>query len=174
MTLNIRKVTKDQLPKTNVPGRTRQPSDFDPYMEEAYADGDWRGVPYDGTEDGLNTLLNELGRAASHAGYGKSTRVGMDEDTNEPTMYFLIRDKLPTGRRSKGEGDNPSEGTEGEGEGEGSENGASDSAPDGVEIGGTELNEKAIATSIDDAKSAKRSRGKGIVRDPVTSEAGGW
>lgn len=167
MALNIRKVNKDQLPKTNVPGRTRQPSEFDPFMAEAYQDNEWRGVPYDGTEEGLNTLLSELGRAAQHAGYGKSTRTGVDEDTKEPTLYFLIRDKLPTGRRSKGEG---------EGEGEDS--------PDGVEIG--EANEvggpdtsddqglEAIATSIEDAKSSKRGRGGKLTRDPVTSEAGGW
>lgn len=167
MALNIRKVTKDQLPKTNVPGRTRQPSDFDPYMEEAYQDGEWRGVPYGGTEEGLNTLLNELGRAASHAGYGKSTRTGVDEDTNEPTLYFLIRDKLPTGRRSKGEDD----GDEGNPEGVEVGEDAGNSGPDTSDDQGLE----GIATSIEDAKSAKRERGKGkVTRDPVTTEAGGW
>lgn len=169
MTLNIRKVTKDQLPKTNVPGRTRQPSDFDPYMEEAYVDGDWRGVPYDGTEEGLNALLNELGRAAQHAGYGKSTRAGMDEETNEPTLYFLIRDKLPTGRRGKSV-----EGEEGDGDGNPEANANGDGDGDGTGAGGTADNEQAISTSIEDAKAAKRGRGAKLTRDPVTSEAGGW
>lgn len=169
MALNIRKVNKDQLPKTNVPGRTRQPSEFDPFMAEAYADGEWRGVPYDGTEDGLNALLSELGRAASHAGYGKSTRAGVDDETSEPTMYFLIRDKLPTGRRGKGMED----GTEAEDSTDGDADSAKDS-PDGVEIGSGNTGAEAIATSIEDAKSSKRGRGGRLTRDPVTSEAGGW
>ena len=159
MALNIRKVSRDQLPKSNVPGRVRQPSDFDDIMAEAFEDREWRGVPYDGTEETLEKLTSELGRAVTlfdstlpddSPGAGKSIRVGVDEETQEPTFYFQIRDKLKTGRRKKSDGSDPSNGDvdsdiEDETDGEGVPTAA-------------EQNDNAVATSIEDAKSAKRSR----------------
>lgn len=123
MALEIRKVNKSVLPKSNQPGRTRQPSDFDDYIEDAYADTQinaetsWREVPYDGTEESLTRLLADLGRAVIFVGegkgkdgkgYGKSLRgvpnweeddaATLNED-GEPVFYFQIGDKKNTGRR---------------------------------------------------------------------------
>jgi hypothetical protein len=155
MALTIRKVSKEELPKTNVPGRQRQPSEFDPLMEEAYQDKEWREVVYDGTVETLNTLLSELNRAAVHFGYGKSVRgaIEKDEETGEveepvrnkdgeAVFFFQIRDKLKTGRRGPR---NVEDGEE-----------TDETETEGVEIGASDLDP--IAESIEDAKSNKRGR----------------
>lgn len=172
MPLDIRKVSKDRLPKSNVPGKQRQPSDFDEYMAEAFEDREWRGVPYDGTEETLAKLTAELGRAVTHfdaslpdgsVGAGKSVRDGIDEDTGEPTFYFQIRDKLKTGRRKKDAVGNEIPGTEED----------EDEPGEGVEVEGVatsaEENDAQIATSISDAKFRKRARGGNRDTDPVTA-----
>lgn len=119
MALKIRKVNKDVLPKTQQPGRTRQPSEFDSLMQGAYEDwqndpdNSWQEVTFDGTEDEFNNLVGELNRAAIYSGYGKSVRGGVDDDgnvlsyhvdedgndTDEPVFYFQIRDKRNTGKK---------------------------------------------------------------------------
>lgn len=119
MALKIRKVNKDVLPKTQQPGRTRQPSEFDSLMQGAYEDWKinpdtaWNEVVFDGTEDEFNSLVGELNRAAIFHKYGKSVRGGLDDDgnvlsyhvdedgndTDEPVFYFQIRDKRNTGKK---------------------------------------------------------------------------
>lgn len=157
MALNIKKVSKDQLPKTNVPGRQRQPSEFDELMDEAYGDREWRAVNFDGTVDGLNHLLSELNRAATFKNYGKSIRGGMDEngepyrdEDGDPVFYFQIRDKLATGRR----GPRNVDGAE------------SDDDETGDEITDVETTEVEAETETSGKRGRKRNS------DPVT--AGSW
>lgn len=164
MALDIRKVTKDQLPKTNVPGRQRQPSDFDDIMEEAFSDGEWRAVNFDGTKENLQHLLSELNRATVFYNYGKSIRGGLDEEDQpvvdedgKPVFYFQIREKLKTGRRGPRTADSDSDV-------EGDETDADQSSVVGEDVGLAE-----IADSVEDAKSSKRGRKS---QDPVT--AGSW
>lgn len=104
MTLNISKVSRDEVPKLAVPGRTREPSDFDDVIGEAYADGEWRAVPFS-DQDELSHLWKELGRAVTfynanldedESRVGTSKRVDGEESG---TFYFRVRNKLATGRR---------------------------------------------------------------------------
>lgn len=164
MALEIRKVSKDQLPKTNVPGRQRQPSDFDEIMEEAFNDGEWRAVNFDGTKENLAHLLSELNRATVFYNYGKSIRGGLDEEDNaivddegKPVFYFQIREKLKTGRR----GPRNAEGAEVESD--------DDETADETSVVGEDVGLGEIAESVEDAKSSKRGRKN---HDPVT--AGSW
>lgn len=166
MALTIRKVSKDELPRTNVPGRQRQPSDFDELMKEAFEDGEWREVEYDGTIENLNHLLGELNRSTVFFGFGKSVRgvINQDDETGEteepvrneagtPVFFFQIREKLKTGRRGprKDAEGNVIEGIEGESE--------TDESAEGVEVGHSDDTDMdSIATSIEDAKSSKRGR----------------
>jgi hypothetical protein len=177
MALQVRKVAKDELPKANMPGRTRQSSDFDELIDEAYADGEWREVVYDGTLENFNYLLAELNRAVIHVGnldgrdgkYGKSIRgaISKDDETGEVTepvrnpdgdavFFFLIRDKLRTGPRGpRKTGQVDADGNEVELD-EGDE-------PSGVSYGvdGEEVEE--LADSITEAKSSKRGRKSSVL-----------
>lgn len=111
MTLNISKIDKREVPKLAVPGRTREPSEFDEYLPNAYEDGEWRIAEFENTEN-LAELLNELARSASHFKYGTSKRAldangevikltELDDlgEVGSGTFYFCVRDKLATGRR---------------------------------------------------------------------------
>lgn len=182
MSLTIRKVSKDELPKSNVPGRQRQPSDFDSIMEEAFNDGEWREVVYDGTVENLNYLLGELNRAAVFCDYGKSVRgvISKDEETGETddpvrnddgdaVFFFQIRTKLKTGRRGprKDADGNPIAGTDGEGE-------PVEVDTNGTGTGDDDAGLSEIATSIEDAKSSKRGRGGKRVDAAVTTDVGSF
>lgn len=165
MVLQIRKVSRESLPKSNTPGRTRQPSDFDDCMREAYEDGEWRGVPYSGVEEDLDKLVSELTRAVVHfdnelvelgfeEGAGKSMKDGIDEETGEPTLFFQIRPKMKTGRRGPRSKDKNGNGTDSEGV-----------------LTAAERDEEEIAASVADATASKRKRSKDNA-DPVTASWG--
>lgn len=103
MALEVKRVTKADIPKSASPGRTRKESDFDEIVPDAYAawqtdpETAWYAVPYDGSDDEFNRLKSELTRAVDHLGHGKTTRAGVDEDTKLPTFWFQVRDKIKSG-----------------------------------------------------------------------------
>lgn len=105
VTLTVKAVTKADIPKSSSPGRARKESNFDEHIEPAYqrwlAEGKnaWNAVPFDGTDEQFKELSTELTRATAHRGYGKQIRRGVDQETNEPTFWFLVRNKIGSGPR---------------------------------------------------------------------------
>lgn len=191
MALNIRKVSKDALPKSNQPGRTRKPSEFDDlmqgYYEEWQADHDaWNEITFNGQEE-FDYLVGELNRAAIFGGFGKSIRGGLDDDGNvistnddgETVFYFQVRDKLKTGKKGpRGPRKNKATGEamlDADGNPIELDSDDDDDSPDSLEDS-TESNTDtvdenlaAIEVSIEDAKSGKRGR-----RSSTDSVKTGW